>query len=271
MSDLSTTLRTKNTLAGTGHRPDKLGGYTDQVYQLLRTIATEALRIHRPDVVISGMAMGWDMALAATALDLRIPLVAAIPFHGQEAQWPSRVQLFYTHLLAKADALVVTSKGEYAAHKMQTRNRWMVENCSKVLALYDGSGGGTANCVKYAWKMKRPVVHLWPEWYKLVTPLIAPVEYYKRPPTRVVHWQCDPYDVPIMRPTKWGNPFEVARYGREESIEKYKLWFPNQPYLVCALPELHGQTLGCACKGPVNKPCHGDFLAEMADTAPWLS
>ena len=33
---------------------------------------------------------------------------------------------------------------------MQERNEWMVNNCDVLIAVWDGTSGGTANCVKYA-------------------------------------------------------------------------------------------------------------------------
>ena len=42
----------------------------------------------RPDAVISGMALGWDQAVARATADLGIPWVAAITFEGQESKWP---------------------------------------------------------------------------------------------------------------------------------------------------------------------------------------
>jgi len=47
---------------------------------------------------------------------------------------------------------------------MQTRNIWMVDNCDLVLALWDGSDGGTGNCIKYANKIGKPIVNLWDKY-----------------------------------------------------------------------------------------------------------
>jgi hypothetical protein len=35
------------------------------------------------------MARGWDLALAKAAVELGLPLFAAIPFVGQESRWPA--------------------------------------------------------------------------------------------------------------------------------------------------------------------------------------
>jgi uncharacterized phage-like protein YoqJ len=37
------------------------------------------------------------------------------------------------------------------------RNEWMIDHANVVVAVWDGTSGGTANAVKYAKKIKRPV------------------------------------------------------------------------------------------------------------------
>jgi hypothetical protein len=80
----------------------------------------------------------------------------------------------------------------------------------------------------------------------------------------VVHCKKKPFEVYIGRPSKWGNPFEIGKDGtREEVIAKHKAWFLAQSQLIAALPELKDKTLGCWCSP---RPCHGDVLAEMANS-----
>jgi len=87
---------------------------------------------------------------------------------------------------------------------------------------------------------------------------------------KVVNCNKEPYDVKIMRPSKWGNPFshlDVANtpfrvVSRDEAIKQYELWIYTQPDLMNSLHELKGKTLGCCCK-PL--PCHGDVLLRLAN------
>jgi uncharacterized phage-like protein YoqJ len=153
-------------VAGTGHRPDKLGGYGDDVYQKLISLATDWLSDNLPTKVISGMAIGWDQALAQAAIDLQIPLVAAIPFKGQEDLWPEKSRIRYKEIMTKASTVKTVCSGAYAGWKMQTRNEWMVDQCDMVLALWDGTSGGTGNCVRYAKKTNKPLINLWEQWSK---------------------------------------------------------------------------------------------------------
>ena len=153
-------------LAATGHRPDKLGGYGDWVFTRLVHLAETYLK-SRPEIlkhditVISGMALGWDTAWATAALNLKLPLIAAVPFFGQESQWPEQSQARYLNILDKAEHVEIVCEGGYDPSKMQIRNEWMVDQCNELVALWDGSKGGTYNCIKYAKKVKKPIINLW--------------------------------------------------------------------------------------------------------------
>lgn len=148
-------------ICGTGHRPDKLGGYDVDSKEKLLTFAHSSIKKLRPDRIITGMALGWDMALAYAADAEKIPFTAAIPFKGQEKMWPEGSQKFYHWLLEKADEVIYVCEEGYAVWKMQKRNEWMVDNCDTVLALWDGSAGGTGNCIVYANKVGKPIINLW--------------------------------------------------------------------------------------------------------------
>ena len=88
--------------------------------------------------------------MANIAINLNIPLIAAIPFKGQELAWPTKSQTQYHKLLSKASEVVTVSSGGYSAKKMQIRNEWMVNSCDTLIACFNGSKGGTYNCIQYA-------------------------------------------------------------------------------------------------------------------------
>jgi predicted Rossmann fold nucleotide-binding protein DprA/Smf involved in DNA uptake len=161
--------------AATGHRPDKLGGYGPAVAARLRRGATRFLEGRRNTTeAVGGMALGWDTAWALAALDVGVPLVAALPFKGQESRWPVESQRLYHWILERAAEVVIVCPGGYSPDKMQRRNEWMVDRCDELAALWDGSAGGTANCVAYADQVGRPVVNLWPDWARILTPAPRP-------------------------------------------------------------------------------------------------
>jgi uncharacterized phage-like protein YoqJ len=161
-------------IAATGHRPDKLGGYGSTAQAVVYQFAKYALKKHglqHPDLnfnvtVMSGMALGWDQAVALAAISLGLPLIAAIPFVGQEKKWPVPAQRIYQGILQKAKEVVIVSEGGYEEWKMLARNEYMVDRANLMLALWSGEPGGTANCIKSAKQVGTPVINVWEEWLK---------------------------------------------------------------------------------------------------------
>lgn len=79
-------------------------------------------------------------------------------------------------------------------------------------------------------------------------------------PPRVVNMHDGPCDLCIMRPNKWGNPFEIGVDGtREECVLKFRVNIIRTP-LIRDLHELEGLALGCGCKPLL---CHGDVLVQL--------
>lgn len=164
-------------LSVTGHRPDKLGGYHPKAFEELVRIAKVSLDHLLPEHVITGMAMGWDMAIAKACIEKNIPFTAAVPFKGQESRWQPNDQQRYKYFLARAASIEITSPGNYAPYKMEVRNRWMVDNSDTVLAMYNGDKeGGTANCVNYAIKRQKTLYNAW-RLYKRETTQLTRVEH----------------------------------------------------------------------------------------------
>lgn len=147
-------------IAFTGHRPDKLGGYKlpNPTYLYVCQQIDLILRELKPDKIFSGMALGVDQWAANIAYRLGIPFIAAVPFLGQEKAWPQKSQQTYNALLKLAESVVFVSDGGYSAAKMQIRNQYMVDNCDKLIAIWDGSQGGTGNCVEYAKSKNREII-----------------------------------------------------------------------------------------------------------------
>lgn len=150
----------------TGHRPDKLGGYSDEVRYRLFQLAVAVFKRYQPAAVISGLALGWDTEVATAAVHVGVPLIAAIPFEGQELKWrPEDRKLYHQLIDLSAEVHYVCSPG-YAAWKMQKRNEWIVDHCDLLFALWDGNKSGTGNCVEYAQSKGVDVKNLWQSWVR---------------------------------------------------------------------------------------------------------
>jgi hypothetical protein len=66
--------------------------------------------------------------------------------------------------------------------------------------------------------------------------------------------------VPYAKPedNKWGNPYPLSKYSREESLRKYEIYARDN--LMNQLHELSGKILICWC-APL--PCHGHILIKL--------
>lgn len=150
-------------VAFTGHRPDKLGGYNNNPIQdYVKRKIKEKLEEIKPDRTVVGGALGVDTWAAFISSELNIPFTLAVPFLGQERMWPEKSIIEYNKMKSLADQVIIVNDGGYAAWKMQTRNQYMVENCDLLIAVWDGTAGGTGNCVKYATKIGKNIVRIDP-------------------------------------------------------------------------------------------------------------
>lgn len=149
-------------IAFTGHRPQKTNNEWDGIGKCsdyIRSEINKELSKHNDITIISGMALGVDMIAAEIAISKSLPLIAAIPFIGQERMWQKASKDRYNGILGYSQCTKhIVCEGGYAAYKMQVRNEWMVNNCDLLIAVFDGTEGGTANCVKYAKKVNKQIV-----------------------------------------------------------------------------------------------------------------
>lgn len=147
-------------LAVTGHRPDKLGGYNnEESHKAIRRHMRDFLK-EAPDgelFLISGGALGIDQFWMEVGIHMDLPVIAALPFEGYDAKWPVASRRIYKKLLDKCYEVVYVCEPGYEAHKLQTRNEWMVDNCDVLTAYWNGTPGGTSNCVDYAVKVGRQI------------------------------------------------------------------------------------------------------------------
>lgn len=157
----------------TGHRPNKLYGYdiTTSKYIKLKDKFKELLIQNSCTEAITGMALGADMVFAIAVLELKnqgydIKLHCAIPCRNHSYKWTKAYQDLYNYILKKADIVKLVTDEDYKPWLMQKRNEYMVDIADKVIAVWDGSKGGTYNCVKYAEKKDKEIIRIVPEEIK---------------------------------------------------------------------------------------------------------
>lgn len=175
----------------TGHRPGKIGGYdaTHPQRMAIRHAIKSALQraiakfSDKEIVVISGGALGVDTDAASVAKELGLRFMIAAPCRNQDKPWQFDQKKRYASMCRAADAdlaaalavngetveggVVFVHNGDYNRTCMQDRNVWMVNHADAVVAVWDGTSGGTANCVNYARSKKVPMVLINPNSIEL--------------------------------------------------------------------------------------------------------
>lgn len=153
----------------TGHRPGKLYGYdlSDSRWERLKKVLKKILIEKECTEAITGMALGVDTIFALAVLELKnegydIKLHCAIPCRNQEARWSKKDQKLYNIILKRADSVRIVSNTGYNLSVMQKRNEYMVNSSDGVIAVWDGSKSGTANCVRYAKEKERFIIYVDP-------------------------------------------------------------------------------------------------------------
>lgn len=98
---------------------------------------------------------------------------------------------------------------------------------------------------------------------------------YKPHPLRIQRkrtkgWKLPEDAVIVTRPTKWGNPFVVGKLSDfgdvpdpETAVAFYRATVDKGLMRIKIRQELRGKKLACYC--PLDRPCHADVLAELAN------
>ncbi len=145
----------------TGHRPKGLPWGYDETrdscieFKKVVTSIIENAILMGYTYFISGMALGVDMICAEIVLELKnkynnIILECAIPCLNQEKRWTLVEQERYKTILSTADIVHYVSDKEYYDTCMNDRNKYMIDQCDTVIAVWNGKPSGTGNTIKIA-------------------------------------------------------------------------------------------------------------------------
>ena len=146
------------TVAFTGHR-EYSGSADEALRQVVRDLYNENYRIF-----LCGMARGFDLAAGECILDLRneladIELVCVIPFYGQEQSF-SQIDRERFHRLTELSDDVILLANEYSVGAFHSRNNFMINKSSVMVAYYNGSAGGTHYTIHRAAKRGLRIINL---------------------------------------------------------------------------------------------------------------
>lgn len=114
---------------------------------------------------MSGMAEGFDLFAAEIVLELKnklsgIALVAVLPYSGAPKSHSSAINKRMAAVLEKADTVISLSE-KYVPGCEHLRNKYMVDNSTRIIGYYNGISGGTAHCWNYASEKNLELVNLY--------------------------------------------------------------------------------------------------------------
>lgn len=150
----------KHTCCFSGHRPEKLtqngNVNSPQIRRLVSMLYLEIENAIKEGYTnfITGMARGIDLWAAGYVYEKRvknpdIKLICAIPYRDQGKKLRNAEKWEYDNIVASADKVYIM-ENEYTRNCMQKRNRFMVNNSSKVIAVVDNYRSGTGQTINYA-------------------------------------------------------------------------------------------------------------------------
>lgn len=145
----------------TGHRPTKLNAdekdIREKLAEEIRKAADEGI-----DTFITGMATGVDTWAAEEVLKLKkeksnIQLVCAVPFKGVERKRTQEEKELFYSILKEASHVEYICPG-FTKRCFYDRNRWMVDRAGRLIAVFNGTHGGTEYTINYAKENGREIV-----------------------------------------------------------------------------------------------------------------
>jgi len=151
----------EKTLCFSGHRTKKLPKNKTEYNLMIQSLICEINKaiMDGYDTFMFGACYGFDLICAEQVLirkkivrhtdPVKIKLVAVVPFEEQAAGWKERDREKYFDILSGCDEVITLNK-KYHSGCYHERNRYMVDNSSRLICCYDGNGGGTGYTVEYA-------------------------------------------------------------------------------------------------------------------------
>lgn len=117
------------------------------------------------DTFLCGMAKGFDLICGSIVLRLKqdkpeyanIRLIAVPPYHGHRFYGPWGV--IHSLVMGKADEVIYPTDKQNS-HVYHIRNRYMVNNSSRLICYFDGQPGGTSYTIDYARNKGLEIINL---------------------------------------------------------------------------------------------------------------
>jgi len=155
-----------------GYRPEKLPWGENESDERCRELKrrlfhiTEALHDAGYRHFMCGMARGCDLYFCEAVLMLRdiypdVTIEAVLPCTEQANKWTAAWRERYFELVGRCDRETLISM-RYTRDCMQRRNRYMVDNSTLIVTVFDGRTGGTMTTRRYAASKGLEIIDLRP-------------------------------------------------------------------------------------------------------------
>lgn len=152
----------EKTVCFTGHRPEKLpdgGDASSTAVKIIKSMLyDEILNAMNDgyDTFITGMQRGVDLwageAVLSFAAEAKLHLVAALPYRDIGKSYKNADKWAYGRIIYHAERIVIISDA-YTPTCMSERNRYMVENSSRIIGVISNDRSGTGQTMRYAKKL----------------------------------------------------------------------------------------------------------------------
>lgn len=161
----------ESTCCFTGPRPPRLpmngNEYSAEIAALKTNLRKAVLEAYDDGFrfFMSGMAEGFDIFAAEAVLDLKedyedAVLVAVLPYSGAPQYHSEKIRERIEDILSCAD--FICSMGEKHIPGCELiRNKYMVDNSSRIIGYYNGLSAGTYHCWNCALEQNLEMVNLY--------------------------------------------------------------------------------------------------------------
>ena len=152
--------RFQSSCAFTGHRPEKCR-HTEQEIKSDLEKAIRAAMEKGCRIFINGGQRGVDIWAAETVIRLKeagaqVSLVTASPYKGFEKHWDAEWVARLNQVIESSDEVHYVSE-EPGRDSFLLRDQWMVYHSNRLIAVFNGTPGGTESTIEYAKEMRREV------------------------------------------------------------------------------------------------------------------
>ncbi len=160
------------TLSFSGHRTEELPNSKDKLYNLKQNLYSEIDKaiFDGYENFMFGACYGFDLMCAEQVIMRKqvikfndpsnFKLIAVVPFEDQAAKWNEYNRNKYFNILSKCYEVIILNK-KFKIGCYHERNRYMIDNSSKLICYNNGSSGGTEYTVDYAKKRGVSILNLY--------------------------------------------------------------------------------------------------------------